>query len=165
MFGLANLVGTPPARPPWGLPAPDSLILLEIFGAVCWPNAGDTVQLDAPLLHGFETRTLVTSTDFQGQTGPQIFRGVPLMDILRAAGWRGTDITLHGADGYRMQTNLTQLRAADGMIATSLNNLPMQCTRHAPLWLVFSYDTAPDRLTRRCLTNLSVRRLTGIEIS
>lgn len=153
-----------PARPAWGLPGPDSLVQLAITGAICWPNAGDEMQLDVPLLHGFQTRTLVTTTDFPGSNGPQIYRGPALMDVLRAAGWRGNHVTLHGAEGTRVRTTLSQLRGADGIIATSFNNLPMQCTRYAPLWLVFPFDSAPDRMCRRALTNLSMQQLVSIQI-
>ena len=90
---------------------------------------------------------MVTTTDFPGSVGPQVFKGAALMDVLRAAGWRGADITFHASDGSSSHAKLSQLREAGGVIATTHNNLPMQCTRYAPVWLVFPFDTrarSPD---------------------
>ena len=164
MFHFSNLLGARPTRPVWGLPSPDGLTHLSVTGAICWPNSGDEMHLDAPLLRSFRTRTVVTTTDFPGSVGPQIFKGAALMDVLRAAGWRGADVTFHASDGSSSHAKLSQLREAGGVIATTHNNLPMQCTRYAPVWLVFPFDTAPDRLTRRALTNISIQRLVSIEI-
>ena len=165
MFDLLNFFGSVPAfRPEWGLQAPDTQIALTIHGKICWPNRASALCLDAPLLRQFAQQDIVTTTDWPGLERQQIFRGVALADLLLAAGWRGTEVELTGADGYTAAVPLAALRDAGGLIATEWNGMPMPCTRFAPLWLVFPYDTAQTPLERLTQARRSVWKLVEIEI-
>lgn len=151
-------------RPTWGLPLPDGLVSLTISGRICWPNSADTLALTAPLMRTFATRDIVTTTDWPDLAKPQHFSGFALIDLLRAAGWRGTAITLSGADGYSVETTIPAIREQGALVANMLNDMPMQCTRYAPLWLVFPFDDATDRIARGYQTSRSVWSLTHIAV-
>lgn len=165
MFRVSSLFqASPEFRPEWGLCRPDTQVALTIQGKICWPNQGQDLRLDAPLLRQFPQQHLTTTTDWPDLKGPQRFQGPALMDVLLAAGWRGTQITLSGADDYSVQAFLPELKQQGGIIATEWNGMPMPCTRFAPLWLVFPYDDVADQMDRWALRRLSVCKLTDIEI-
>lgn len=165
MFNLSALLSRPAApRPTWGLPEPDGHVALTIGGRICWPNAGDALNLDATMLRQHPTREIVTTTDWPGLGAPQHFRGAALMDVLRTAGWRGQTLVFEGADDYRIDASLSSLKGTGALLATEHNGMPMHCTRHGPLWLVFDYDAAPDRVTRWHQRAQSVWGLGRIEV-
>lgn len=166
MFRVPSMFRAPPApRPEWGLQTPDTQVALTIQGKICWPNKGAVLQLDAPLLRQFPQHDLITTTDWPDLTGPQRFHGPALTDILLAAGWRGSKVTLTGADGYSTSAPLPELRSSPALVATEWNGMPLPCTRFAPLWLVFPYDDASSQMDRGRQRHLSVWKLTDIDIT
>ena len=167
MFSLPEFLRapSPPPRPEWGLAQPDGMVTLTISGRICWPNRGGSLELDAPLMRSFVQHRLTTTTDWPGLHRPQHFQGFHLMDALMAAGWRGKDLTLTGVDGRRVNTTLDQIRQTNPLVATEMNGMPVHCTRYAPLWLVFPYDQAHDRIQRGRWTALSVWGLIGVTLN
>ncbi|MEM7059455.1 MAG: molybdopterin-dependent oxidoreductase [Pseudomonadota bacterium] len=137
---------------------------LTISGKICWPNRGSDLQLDAPLLRQFTSKDLITTTDWPDLKGPQKFRGIALMDLLLAAGWRGNHVTFSGVDGYTANMLLPELKQSEALVANEWNGMPMQFTRFAPLWLVFPYDDAADMMDRGRRRHRSVWKLTDIYI-
>ncbi|MEO1490555.1 MAG: molybdopterin-dependent oxidoreductase [Pseudomonadota bacterium] len=151
-------------RPSWGLAAPTGPVALTITGQICWPNTDAGLALDATLLRSVPAEEITTTTDWPKLTTPQHYRGPALMPLLRAAGWRGTDISLHGVDGYSAETTLQALRGSSAIVATEFNGMPLPCTRYAPLWLMFPFDEAPDQMTRWRKRACAVWGLTRIEV-
>ena len=165
MFRVPSLFrASPEFRPEWGLPNPDTQVALTISGKICWPNCGDAMELDAPLLRQFPQHELATTTDWPNLKGPQHFQGVAIIDLLLAAGWRGNHITVEGADGYSADAFLPELKRSNAIVATEWNGMPMPCTKFAPLWLVFPYDDAETQMERWSQRRLSVWKLTNIHI-
>jgi len=112
--------------------------------------------LDLPMT---EIATTTIWTD-----GVQRFRGVRLADLLAALLADGTGVTLVAANGYRIESDVTQLRPADALIAVERNGAAMGLRDKGPLWLVYDYDSSAEFRTEVFYSN-SIWQLDRLELS
>jgi hypothetical protein len=104
----------------------------------------------------YRTSTVWTS-------GVRVWQGVPLAEVVRAAGLSGTLLRLHAANDYEVVLPLAELGPDVPIIAYLVDGQPMTLRQKGPLWVVYPYDSDPDYRSEVTLTR-SVWQLEEITV-
>lgn len=99
------------------------------------------MEFDRAMLDALGTHKATIS--FPGWGEPVTFSGPRLADVLKTAGWQGTQITTLALDGFGTKIAKADLDAEDWILATTGNGRPFGIGQRGPLWLVF--DPPGDR--------------------
>ena len=147
------LLAAAPARSA-DLKAPTGTVILTVGGAVANTNrppfdpARDgflkyhdrkfarAAAFDLAMLEALGTQS--ASISYGKWPAPLTFSGPRLADVLRAAGWSGTQITTLALDGYGTKIGRAALVAHDWILATRTGGTPLGIGARGPLWLVFA---------------------------
>lgn len=92
-------------------------------------------QFDRAMLDELGSRKI--RIEYAEWAEPVTFTGPRLVDVLRAAGWRGGSITTLALDGFGTKISRADIDAHDWVLATRANGRPMGIGQRGPLWLVF----------------------------
>ena len=143
------ITGAPAA----GLKAAEGNVILTIGGNIANANRGPfdpgrdgflkhherkfdkAAEFDLSMLESLGMHTAKVS--HKNLPGEIAFSGPRLADVLKAAGWNGTEITTLALDGYGTKIDKTTLGKFDWILATRANGKPLGIGAKGPLWLVF----------------------------
>lgn len=146
------------------LPPPNGQPALVIAGNVTQPNLDGEVALDLATIETLGERTVDTTTDWDWHEGVQRFAGVPLLEVLDAAGATGETITVTAMDEYAQTMTRADLEKYGALLATSLNGEALTEASFGPLWLVFPFDRMADPAERKAYTDRSVWSVVRIDV-
>ena len=147
--GVERSVSAAPVAPPTGE------VVLTISGDDARSNVGDQVQMD---LEGLEALGVVTETIFEPFVSEEVvMTGVPLVDVLRAAGiGEDTPLVWTALDDYQVSYTLGELMADDGLLATRLDGEPIPVSSGGPIRVVFrNLDGPIGRNTNQWIWSLA----------
>lgn len=146
------------------LPAPLGEPALVIGGSVAKPNRDGEVALDLATIATLGESTIETTTDWEWHEGVQHFAGVPLLDVLDAAGATGDTITVTAIDEYAQTMSRADLEKYGALLATSLNGDTLTDISFGPLWLIFPFDRMADADEREAYTDRAVWSVVRIDV-
>ncbi len=156
---LSTVSAMSPAARADGLPAATGTVILTIGGNIANANrppfdpARDgflkhherrfdrAAAFDLPMLEALGTRSATIA--YAKWPAPVTFSGPLLADVLKAAGWNGTQITTLALDGFGTKIARPALDSRDWILATRADGKPLGIGARGPLWLVF--DPPGDR--------------------
>ena len=120
---------------------PKGEVLLTIDGAVT-ANGGKPIEVDLDALKAMPAETFRTST--QWTDGTVEFTGVPLKDLLAAAGATGTSLTATAINNYAVDIPLADVGDDAPIVAYLMNGQTFSRRDKGPLWVVYPYDSSKD---------------------
>lgn len=116
----------------------------------------DTADLRAMRQVTYRTSTVWTS-------GVRVWQGVPLAEVVRAAGVSGTILRLHASNDYEVHVPLAEIEADVPIIAYLVDGQPMSMREKGPFWVLYPYDSDPSYRSEVTLTR-SVWQLEEITV-
>lgn len=139
--------------------AQDGDILLTITTSGADPVVHELTRSDLEAIGEtqFETQTIWT-------TGPQVFSGVSLLDLVAHFGLTGNVLKAQAINDYIVEVPLTDAVAGGPIIAYSRNGKSMSVRSKGPLWIVYPYDSREEYRTE-AIYSRSIWQLDRIEVS
>ncbi len=119
-------------------------------------TAFDRDTLEAMRQVSYRTGTIWTD-------GVHEFRGVPLSEVLKAAGVAQGRLVLHATNDYSADIPIEGVEDDVPMIALLLDGAEMSLRDKGPLWIVYPYDRSTDYQSEVIYTR-SVWQLVRIEV-
>jgi hypothetical protein len=113
-------------------------------------------DLEAMRQVSYRTSTIWTA-------GVLVFRGVPLSEVLKAAGASGATIELSASNDYVAEMPASEVTADVPMLALTIDGVPMTRRDKGPLWVVYPYDLSTAYQSEVVYTR-SVWQLERIEV-
>jgi hypothetical protein len=129
---------------------------------VVWDAASQTGRafarddLEALRQVSYRTSTIWT-------TGVLEFRGVPVAEVLKAAGATGAKIVLSASNDYVAEMPMDEVTPDVPMVALTIDGVPMTRRDKGPLWVVYPYDLSTAYQSEVVYTR-SVWQLERIEV-
>tara|TARA_R110000737_G_scaffold351725_1_gene394824 strand:- start:463 stop:891 length:429 start_codon:yes stop_codon:yes gene_type:complete len=116
-----------------GIAATEDVLTMTLPDAV----VGMTMnELEALPVTEFETSTIWTD-------GPQVFRGVRMVDLLAHFGIEGGTLKLTAANDYSIEVPVDSFTDDGAILAYQRNGQTMTLRTKGPLWVVYPYDSSP----------------------
>ena len=121
----------------------------------------------APRVFGRDALSRLRQVTYRTSTiwtdGVLELRGVPLSEVLRAAGLTGGTAVLRASNDYVVQIPLSTVLPDVPLVAFSLDGKAMSLRDKGPLWLVYPYDSSAAYQTEVIYTR-SIWQLEAIEV-
>lgn len=123
---------------------------------------GKTTEFSLATLDAMPQATIRTSLPWYEGVGE--FSGVPLKDVLSAAGAVGNSLQLTALNDYVVNAPTDELIEAGALLATRLDGQPMPISDKGPIFVLFPFDDRPD-LQHQAYYSRAVWQLDRIEVS
>lgn len=120
------------------MPEATGEVILTIDGALGPDAPAGGYALDLAGLQSFAPEEFSTTTIWT--EGLLKFTGVPLRDLLTAAGAVGTTVTAEALNGYAVDIPIADLDEKAPIIAYFINDETFSRRDKGPLWVVYPYD-------------------------
>jgi hypothetical protein len=120
------------------MPEATGEVILTIDGALGADAPAGGYELDLVGLQSFAPEEFSTSTIWT--EGSLKFTGVPLRELLTAAGAVGTSVTAEALNGYAVDIPIADLDDKAPIIAYFINDETFSRRDKGPLWIVYPYD-------------------------
>ncbi len=150
VFALAVLAGPLSAAE---LPKPAETVVLTIGGAVKYANRGvpdhfaasflktqeydytKAAAFDVPMLEGLgmEKATINAAPWPRAVT----LEGPRLVDVLMAAGWNGTKITMVALDGFAVEVSAADIAAREWIVGIKADGAYLPIGGRGPVWIAY----------------------------
>jgi hypothetical protein len=127
--GFANIRDTHSAQP-----------ILKIKGVVAGRDTLVTVDLEA--MDRMPRTAFSTSTPWHQAVTE--FSGVLLRDLFDTIRLSGTTLQIIALNDYAVEASVSELEAADALLATRQNGEIMPISDKGPIFLVFPFDSRPE---------------------
>lgn len=114
--------------------------ILKINGSISGANR--SFVLDLAAMDAMPKTSFATSTPWH--KGVTEFSGVTLRDCLAALKLSGTKLQLIALNDYVVEASLSELQAADALLATRQNGNIMPVSDKGPIFLIFPFDSRPE---------------------
>lgn len=114
--------------------------ILKLNGPVS--GADRSFMLDLAAIDTMPKTSFVTSTPWH--KGVTEFSGVTLRDCLAVLKLSGTKLQLIALNDYVVEASLSELEAADALLATRQNGDIMPVSDKGPIFLIFPFDSRPE---------------------
>ena len=114
--------------------------ILKINGSISGENR--SFLLDLAAMDAMPKTSFATSTPWH--KGVTEFSGVTLRDCLAALKLSGTKLQLIALNDYVVEASLSELQAADALLATRQNGNIMPVSDKGPIFLIFPFDSRPE---------------------
>ena len=112
--------------------------MLTVSGGVSETNAGKTAVFDAKMLEALAGRDAKMETPWtEGQVE---FSGPLLREVLKAAGAKGSKLSIKALNDYAAEVPMDDATTLDTMLATKMNGEIMSVRDKGPLMLVYPFD-------------------------
>jgi hypothetical protein len=115
-------------------------------------------RADLEAMRQVSYRTSTVWTD-----GVLVFRGVPLSEVLKAAGVRGATIEMSASNDYVAEMPVAEVTEDVPLVAMTIDGVPMTRRDKGPLWVVYPYDMSTVYQSEVVYTR-SVWQLDRIEV-
>lgn len=113
-------------------------VILTIDGTLGADAPAGGYALDLAALQSFAAEEFLTTTIWT--EGTLKFTGVPVRDLLTAAGAVGTIVTAEALNGYSVDIPISELDNKAPIIAYFINDEVFSRRDKGPLWVVYPYD-------------------------
>lgn len=124
------------------LDKPKGDVVLTITGAVSDPNSGKDAAFDLDMLEALAGRSATMETPWtQGQIA---FSGPFLRDVLKAAGARGSKLSVKALNDYAAEVPMEDADKLDTILASKMDGKRMSVRDKGPLMLVYPFDENKD---------------------
>lgn len=143
------------------LDSPKGKVVLTITGHVSHANVGDTAQFDLPMLEALAGRSGSMETPWT--EGTVKFSGPLLRSVLEAAGADGANLKVVALNDYAADVPLADAYDLDTILATRMNDAPMNVREKGPLFLVYPFDLKPETYNEKYFSR-SVWQIKSIEV-
>lgn len=120
------------------LDAPKGEVVLTVTGGVTETNAGNTATFDMDMLNALAGRTGKMQTPWT--EGDVEFTGPFLREILKAAGAKGTKLSVKALNDYSAEVPMEDAETLDTILANKMNGELMSVRDKGPLMLVYPFD-------------------------
>lgn len=127
------------AVPAQTLPNPSGEVVLTVTGDIALTNADGAALFDRAMLEAMEPVEFTTTTTWTD--GPQVFRGVLLLDLLSLLGVTGGNLRAAAVNDYAVDIPVSDAVEGGPIVAYRLNGKPMSLRDKGPLWIVYPYDS------------------------
>ncbi|MEP4380364.1 MAG: hypothetical protein ABJ215_00455 [Alphaproteobacteria bacterium] len=150
VFAFAVLVGPAGAA---DLPNPGETVILTIGGAVTRSNRGapdhfaasflKTQEYDYTKAAAFDVPMLerlgMVKTTIKAAPWPRAItlEGPRLVDVLMAAGWNGTKITMVALDGFAVEISAADIAAREWIVGIKADGAYLPIGGRGPVWIVY----------------------------
>lgn len=124
------------------LDAPSGDVVLTVSGRVQVPNRGADALFDLPMLQRLKQVDIVTKTPWYSTV--RKFSGPLVRDVLSAAGARGDKLMAGALNDYRVDIPIDDVMRYDVVLATLLDDKPMQVRDKGPLFIMYPFDRRPE---------------------
>lgn len=120
------------------LDKPKGDVVLTVTGAVTETNAGKTATFDAAMLDALAGRKASMETPWT--EGKVEFSGPFLREILKAAGAKGSKLSIKALNDYSAEVPMDDATGLDTILADKMNGDVMSVREKGPLMLVYPFD-------------------------
>lgn len=120
------------------LDKPTGDVILTVTGGVSETNDGKAATFDAAMLEALAGRDAKMETPWT--EGKVEFSGPLLREILKAAGAKGTKLSVKALNDYAAEVPMDDATGLDTMLATKMNGEIMSVRDKGPLMLVYPFD-------------------------
>jgi hypothetical protein len=127
------------AAPAQTLAEPAGEVVLTVTGDIAVTNADGAAVFDRAMLEAMAPVEFTTTTMWTD--GPQVFRGVLLLDLLAMLGVAGGTIRATAINDYAVDIPVSDAVEGGPVVAYLLNGQPMSVRDKGPLWIVYPYDS------------------------
>lgn len=114
--------------------------ILKLNGSIS--GATRSFVLDLAAIDAMPKTSFATSTPWH--KGVTEFSGVTLKDCLAALKLGGNKLQLIALNDYAVEASVSELEAADALLATRQNGNIMPVSDKGPIFLVFPFDSRPE---------------------
>lgn len=120
------------------LPTPSEDVVLTVTGRIAETNGDGVALFDLPMLYEMGATQIETTTIWT--EGPQVFEGVPLVDLIAALGAEGSVIAASALNDYTVEIPLSDIIPGGPILAYAQNGEPLSVRDKGPLWVIYPYD-------------------------
>lgn len=120
------------------LDKPTGDVVLTVTGGISETNDGKAAVFDAKMLEALPGRDAKMQTPWT--EGTVEFSGPLLREILKAAGAKGTKLSVKALNDYAAEVPMEDATSLDTILATKLNGEIMSVRDKGPLMLVYPFD-------------------------
>ena len=142
------------------LPPKDTPIL-TISGKIKNSNVQGAAVFDKAMLEALGEESFVTSSPWY--TNPQKFSGVSLEKLLQHVGATGQIIKAKALNNYSVTIPRSDFSKYHVIAAMKLNDQPMSVREKGPLFVIYPFDTDPDRASAGFYVR-SIWQLASLEV-
>jgi hypothetical protein len=121
-----------------------SKVILSIETAA---NPGKTIHFTRAELEKIGMATIRTSTPWHD--GAQVFEGVPLANLMSAAGIRGNRLNILALNKYRSELPFEDLEKYKPILALKRGGQYMEVKDKGPLFIMYPFDEKPEIKTEQ----------------
>lgn len=143
------------------LSAPQGEVVLTVSGEITHTNVDDTAQFDLDMLRVLPSEVYETTTIWT--EGDQVFKGVPLLDLLESVGATGTQIRATAVNDYAIDFPISDMAPTRPLVAYENNGREMSLRDKGPLWIVFPFDSGSQYQTE-VIFSRSIWQLDRLEV-
>ncbi|MFO1091402.1 MAG: molybdopterin-dependent oxidoreductase [Hyphomicrobiales bacterium] len=124
------------------LSAPAGRVVLSLDGNVKTTNAQGRADFDIAMLEKLPKVTITTDTPWTD--GKRTYEGVPLKQVLEAAGARGETLKVTALNAYHATIPVDQAVNDGAIIAYKADGAYLPVDDRGPLWILFPFDAKPQ---------------------
>lgn len=161
VFALVLSLACGPALADAALPAPRSVTILTMTGAIQRTNADRAAAFDAEMLAALPRQKITTATPWYDE--PRTFEGPLLRDLLAAVGASGRMLKVEALNDYAAEVPFADATDYSVVIADRIDGQPIPVRERGPLFIIYPFDQVPQLKTEQYYQR-SVWQVKSIEV-